>query len=60
MGGQLWYTSVYATDGLPGWLHNFSMGDQLWQGGTNYGAMDGPPGLTKVPRMVRPDHLLQP
>ena len=28
-------------------------GDQLWQGGTNYGAMDGPARPTKVPQVVR-------
>ena len=44
-------------DAMPdSWLagqHGWSgMRDQLWQGGTNYGAMDGPAGPTKAPQVV--------
>jgi len=41
-------------------LITIGMGDQMWQGGTNYGAMDGPAGPVKVPRVVRGDRLRQP
>ena len=37
-----------------------SMGDQLWQRGTNYGAMNDLAGPTKVTQVVRGDHLQQP
>jgi len=37
-----------AAEGPPNNLYNFSMGDQMWQGGTNYGTIHGPAGLIKA------------
>ena len=34
--------SESATEGLPNNSYNFSMGDQMWQEGTNYGTIHGP------------------
>jgi len=40
--------SESAAEGPPNNSYNFSMGDQMWQGGTNYGTIHGPAGPIKA------------
>ena len=50
MGDEV-HTAIHsesATESPPNNSHNFSVGDQMWQGGTNYGTIHGPAGPIKV------------
>ena len=55
--------SESAAEGPPNNSYNFSVGDQMWRGGTNYGTIHGPAGPIKATKSATSgpgDSLQQP